>query len=515
MQQNKFIKKLEKKAKAILTSLTTENLINESTIKEFSPEELFYQGLVYTKNNFYNDLNEELLKSFEDYKENIDPIVFYENYISNIFKNLYNNYIEKTFNIKINKRIELNEKNDEKFKELKMYIKKDNIEILSSSDLFYIYKNDDVINNKKYFNKTLNQIKILFPENLINKNYSDYLYVTIVDKDLVKSINNKNGVNFHDKGSIRAYLDTTNNILIPDLKTCEYNNNYNNWKKSNITDLSKIIKIEEVNYTDFKINEYLKDSALFIVNNEKSQNINYIDSNKDLEKVDIKFENLLYPLPNNKIFSLSFMDVINEDILFSFIKYYNTGDILEEQVSIKEIGDFKVLYNTKENKEVQTLNEFIFLENYKSETLYFPQNILLLETKEGKSYSSLLDIPEMHYYQNDYNILTLLPKNNEFQKNIIRVNFFIKKYDKEIRNKLKKDFYIISEEPLLFKPDFHKLKKYNQFIKIEDMTEENFKNIYKFMIKNIPEEIISKMEDNNKEYLNNIILVENYEISNF
>jgi hypothetical protein len=47
------------------------------------------------------------------------------------------------------------------------------------------------------------------------------------------------------------------------------------------------------------------------------------------------------------------------------------------------------------------------------------------------------------------------------------------------------------------------------------MTEENFKNIYKFMIKNIPEEIISKMEDNNKEYLNNIILVENYEISNF
>jgi hypothetical protein len=188
---------------------------------------------------------------------------------------------------------------------------------------------------------------------------------------------------------------------------------------------------------------------------------------------------------------------------------------LEEQVSIKEIGDFKVLYNTKENKEVQTLNEFIFLENYKSETLYFPQNILLLETKEGKSYSSLLDIPEMHYYQNDYNILTLLPKNNEFQKNIIRVNFFIKKYDKEIRNKLKKDFYIISEEPLLFKPDFHKLKKYNQFIKIEDMTEEKFKNIYKFMIKNIPEEILSKMEDNNKEYLNNIILVENYEISNF
>lgn len=473
-------------------------------IKDINIKELFYDSLSNSNELLY-EIEEEKLKAFDSYNENLDYIdnihnILFELYIKEITKYLKYNYKLKNINFEDN----INTKKDEEIETLLKYIKEDKFENMSINKKIYIYKENSILRNEEYFKKTIKLLKEEFKIRKINENFKDYIFCTVLNKKMLKDKNNPNGFVYNDKGQIQAFYDFKNKILIPDFNTMN-NKPIIKWNKEFLKNPTKIIKSKGINYNKFKILKYIEERTPIlsntIITNEK---------NLKIEKVDIEKELLYENIFSNNVSYFSFLDLISEELVFSLKIYLKDKDdkiyLKEKYIYIEEVTDFLITY--KNNEIVKNIKDFIYLDSYKEE-LYLKKGILKLKDDFGNYYDNLYEIEELQNFKYQYKILKVLPKQKIFEKDILRLTILIDIKNNKFLKEIKKKYYIIEEEPLYFnnklKNTNNKFKNYYIFNE-NDLNSFNILEYYEYILKNIPQQELENIEILNRNLRKNFKL---------
>ena len=430
-----------------MQQLNKENIPNKNMIN--SDEK--YNQLNYNRkiNNFYNDKNNEYLKTNKYLVEN-------NNYLENLTKQKkenenYNEYYLKSyqqqlFNSRINNQdyINTNTINKNNFNN-------NNIHIYSNNDIDYLPQNYNKINNLNNINNRNNSMN--------NLNFKKTLNFNNTNNKLFGNDNNNNYMNERNKFKLNNYLNNIKNELnINNYNNIDKdNNNGNNNQKDYYRESIKIINDTNKYIMNKESHLYNSKNNLMMNNkNENSDNDNYQtflkkNNNGSIHKSSKNYLNeneLKKEIPQTRR-TISNNTINNEDLIhkerFNFPRYYIDKEANNNQIKIGNTNSNKDLFNYR-NQRIETDIEKNKYNNY------LINNIKMEDNKNNNNKIKNLkkndsNIKNNSNFQDKQNVI--IKKNNlEFPNtNYYNNNNDYYKYLKQFNKSDERDKRVFSESP--------------------------------------------------------------------
>lgn len=484
------------KAEEILINI--ENEINKENIFINNQRDWYEIGKSILEEEFYSNYNEELLQKYleqnnenfinnnETYKNLYDTLIFEE------FEKLLFNYLKLKFNFDKEEIITQTSSYENLLKRLDEVLKSDDIEKLMVKNVYGYLDIQSIYFTKENLESSLEINNIRKTKKALD--LKNYIYIKLIDGELIKSFKNKKGYNIHTKGSINCFVNIDNGQAFADSNSINELND-DSWERKDIINKDKIIDLNELDLEKYKVKKYIP---------SYSSEIDYI--NQKYIYLELNLQDMYVYLPSNKIESLSFANVVDKDVLFNVYKYYQNGGVNVDKFQLNEIGNISVIYNEnfiKDNKKiaVKGFNEFLYLENFPEKKLFKSVNGTLTVSQNDKEYNSLYDIQELQDVEKNFIKLILLEKKPNTKQDIIRIPLILKKDEKfdKILKEVQKNFFVLNSEELFITENI-----VSQFNDINSLSSESIMHYYKTIISNHPEEILKEIEELNKTTRKNL-----------